>query len=144
MVSAIGVRMEFRASSPLGAIISRVYREQLGALQQHLPGSSPQVQSDVALGIAMGAIRALLANDPNSEAGREACELLRLLADHSPAPPNDFKQWAAQHLPDLSGDGIFSPLGSASQFLFEGMHLREVFTSSDEHRIHKPNTNYGE
>jgi hypothetical protein len=131
MASAIGVRTEFRALGYLGPIISRVHQEQLDALQHHIPNSSQQVQSDVALGIALSAIRALFANDPNSEAGREAGDLLRLLADHSPAQGDELKQWAAQQLPDLSGDGIFSPLGSASHFLSEGMRLRNALAGAD-------------
>jgi len=76
MVIAIGVRTEFRALRHLGRVLSRVYQEQLEAIHQHIPNSSQQVQFDEALGIAFGAIRALCANDPNSEAGHEASELL--------------------------------------------------------------------
>jgi hypothetical protein len=78
MVSAIGVRTDCRTLRHMEPVISQVHCEQLGLLQQHTPNSSQQVRSNVALGIASGAVRNLLANDPNSEAGRKASELLRV------------------------------------------------------------------
>jgi hypothetical protein len=57
MVSAIGARTELCALRHLGRVLSRVHQEQLEAIQQHIPNSSQQVQSDEALGIAFGAIR---------------------------------------------------------------------------------------
>ncbi len=69
MIIAIGVRMEFGALSHIGPIISRVHGEQLGVLQRPIPNSSQQVQSEVALGIALSAIRALLAKRPELRGG---------------------------------------------------------------------------
>jgi hypothetical protein len=57
MASASGVRTEFCALRHLGPVISPVHQEQLEAIQQHIPNSSQQVQSDEALEIAFGAIR---------------------------------------------------------------------------------------
>jgi len=130
---------------PLGQIwplVEQIYNEQKPGCATQLPHSSPQAQSDIALGIAVLASNEAVVTETGTEIWYESGVLTDFTLNNisninqlPPYPPSQnqtaLEQWVLQQLPDLTEAEIFpTGMNGIGGTLLCGMACRQLLASN--------------